>query len=147
MNIKTPGFSVSREKGDTDRISEGLEEACEVPSANMGECEYILQSFITFICPLLYVWCASPHHVFPPDSSTLPCIPGSQYSASSTRDICGCHVLSVYACPEMWGRLSLSRAIFNYWAIGIGGKRNASASLCSSAGLDKLWPNPSRLFL
>lgn len=55
MNIKTPGFSVSREKGDMGRISEHLEEPCELIAANMGECEYILQNFIPSICPFLCV--------------------------------------------------------------------------------------------
>lgn len=36
MNLKTPGFNISREKGDMGRISEDLEEPCEV-IANMGE--------------------------------------------------------------------------------------------------------------
>ena len=55
MNIKTPGLSVSREKRGMSKISEYLEETCEVVSLNMGECEYILQHYITSICPLLHL--------------------------------------------------------------------------------------------
>lgn len=42
MNIKTPGFSVSRGKVGMSKISENLEESWKVISLSMGEGTYIL---------------------------------------------------------------------------------------------------------
>lgn len=125
MNIKTPGFSVSREKGDMGKISAHLEEPCEVISSNMGECEYILQCFITSICP--FCICDALHH-----TPFVHLTPAHFHVSLATSVLHKTHwpfiyaVFSVSMHTQKWGGVSLSRVVFNHWTLELVEKKCVS---------------------